>query len=180
MLLSEWSGFLKNASGCVQRKRTGGGKAAAELREVMGPNHSGLRSSPEASCTVRTAWISGPAGWERTGQSPKDKGTLHQLPVSVNDVNPQRLALTTGPAEPRASLPSPSVPRRAGCTWGGASDAWSRGAVRTASSSEPPRSGHVSSARDVYPASYQGEPMSGMSGLAFSRIHAPALPVLWA
>ena len=117
MLLSEWSGFLKNASGCVQRKRTGGGKAAAELREVMGPNHSGLRSSPEASCTVRTAWISGPAGWERTGQSPKDKGTLHQLPVSVNDVNPQRLALTTGPAEPRASLPSPSVPleRRKGC-----------------------------------------------------------------
>ena len=42
------------------------------------------------SCTVRTAWISGPAGWERAGQSPKDKGTLHQLPVSVHEVNPQR------------------------------------------------------------------------------------------
>jgi len=91
----------------------------------MGPDHSGLRSSPEASCTVRTAWISGPAGWERTGQSPKDKGTLYELPVSVNDVNPQRLC--TDPAEPRASLPSPSVPRRAGRTWGGVSDAPSQG-----------------------------------------------------
>ena len=96
----------------------------------MGPDHSGLRSSPEASCTVRTAWISGPAGWERTGQSPKDKWTLHQLPVSVNEVNPQRLSLTSGPAEPRASLPSPSVPCKAGRTWGGVSDARPQGSCK--------------------------------------------------
>lgn len=93
----------------------------------MGPDHSGLGSRPEASCTVRTAWISGPAGWERTGQSPKDKGTLLQLPVSVKEVNPQRSCTDHWPRGTQGSLPSPSVPHGAGRTWGRVSDAPSQG-----------------------------------------------------
>lgn len=143
----------------------------------MGPDYSGPRSRPEASCTVRTAWISGPAGWERAGQSPKDKGTLHQLPVSVNEVNPQRSCTDHWPRGTQGQSAFSICAPRAGSAM-----PCLRGAVRTASSSEPPRRGrgHISSARDGYPASYRGKPMSGASGLAFSRIRAPAPPALWA